>query len=192
MSEHWDTLSSTVLVDASPRLRLSQDRVRLPDDRVIDDYYRLEIPDFTAVFARDESGRVITLRQYKYALGRESLTFPGGQVEPGEDPLLCAKRELIEETGFVAPWWTSLGSFVVNGNLGAGHGHFYLAVDACEVGAPHSGDLENMTVEFMDIREVEQRLLDGDVGLLNHAAMIGLALSRIRSSPVSPAFRLLP
>lgn len=171
----WKTLDSKVVVSARPWLRLTKDTVELPDGRVIDDYYQLSIPDFVVIVARDTDDRIVALRQYKYGLGRESLTLPGGQVERGETLLETAKRELREETGYVATNWQSLGSFVVNGNLGAGCGHFFRANNAVPDIEPNSGDLEDTTVELLDACQLLAALTDGDVGLLNHAAAIALA-----------------
>ncbi|MFH1734891.1 MAG: NUDIX hydrolase [bacterium] len=47
-------------------------------------------------------GRLVLVRQFRYALDRETLEFPAGRLDPGEDPETCAKRELAEETGYQA------------------------------------------------------------------------------------------
>lgn len=61
--------------------------------------------------ALDDLGRVALARQYRHAVGRDLLEFPAGGLEPGEDPLEAARRELREETGLVAEEWAFLGSF---------------------------------------------------------------------------------
>ncbi len=55
-------------------------------------------------------GRVVLVRQFRYAVGQVSLEIPAGTLEPGEDPLTCARRELEEETGYQAARWERLGS----------------------------------------------------------------------------------
>ena len=55
-----------------------------------------------AVVALTTSGKIALVRQYRTSLGRVTVEIPAGKLDPGEDPLECAKRELKEETGFVA------------------------------------------------------------------------------------------
>ena len=57
----------------------------------------------------DENGDVWCVRQFRYPLGEHLLEVPAGKLEPGEDPLTCAVRELSEETGFTAAAYTDLG-----------------------------------------------------------------------------------
>ncbi|MBO9362196.1 MAG: NUDIX hydrolase [Thermoflexus sp.] len=54
--------------------------------------------------------RVILVRQFRYAVGQVSLEIPAGTLEPEEDPLTCARRELAEETGYQAARWERLGT----------------------------------------------------------------------------------
>ncbi len=70
------------------------------------------------MFAQTDKGAVVMARHYKHGPRHVILSLPAGHLEPGEQPLDSAKRELLEETGFVADDkdWRSLGSFVVSGN----------------------------------------------------------------------------
>ena len=57
-------------------------------------------PGAAAVVALTESGKIVLVRQYRTAIDRVTVEIPPGKLDPGEDPLDCAKRELHEETGF--------------------------------------------------------------------------------------------
>ena len=63
-----------------------------------------------------------------------SLAPIGGYIDPGEAPATAAERELLEETGYRAARWVSLGSYPIDGNRGVGTAHFFLALDAEQVG----------------------------------------------------------
>jgi ADP-ribose pyrophosphatase len=103
--------------------------------------------------------------------------LPAGYVEQGEDPLAAARRELLEETGYVADEWVSLGSFTNNGNRGCGVGHLFRARQAQKVAEPDAGDLEEMEIGLMGLDEVIDAVRRGDVAVLSVAAAIGLAVA---------------
>ncbi len=67
-------------------------------------------PGASAVVAIDENNRIIMEKQFRYALNDYLLEIPAGKLDAEEDPLVCAKRELKEETGIVASEWISLGT----------------------------------------------------------------------------------
>jgi ADP-ribose pyrophosphatase len=70
-------------------------------------------PGAVAILPFDARGRVLMLRQFRPAVKEWLLEIPAGTLEPGEPLLACAKRELIEETGFAARRWAKLG-FIYN------------------------------------------------------------------------------
>jgi ADP-ribose pyrophosphatase len=148
--------------------------VRLPDGRVIHDYHRIEHPDCSVILAQTPSGEIIVERQYKHGPGKVGLCLPEGAIDPGETPLQAAQRELLEETGYQASGWRSLGGFWMNGNYGSGCAHLLCASDARKVAAPASGDLEEMEILLMTRAELGQALLNGEVHLLSTAAVIAL------------------
>ena len=63
---------------------------------------RIDHPEATAVVPFISEGEIIMVRQFRYALGKETLEIPAGKMDPGERPEDCAKRELLEETGYEA------------------------------------------------------------------------------------------
>ena len=67
------------------------------------------MPHYTAVFAVTEERRIMILRCYRHAIGQVTLTIPGGMIEESESPLTGIQRELLEETGYKAKEWNSLG-----------------------------------------------------------------------------------
>jgi ADP-ribose pyrophosphatase len=66
-------------------------------------------PGAVVIMSRLEDGRLLLIQQYRFAVGETLLEFPAGTLEPGKAPLECAKRELIEETGYRADHWRALG-----------------------------------------------------------------------------------
>lgn len=134
--ETWKTLSKSVILNHSKFLVVENHTVELPDGRVIPDWPWLVTPDFVNVVAVTEDNTFVCFRQTKYAVPDTTLAIVGGYLEPGEDPLAAAQRELLEETGYESANWIELGRYRVDANRGAGTAHLFLARDARRVAAP--------------------------------------------------------
>jgi len=181
--EPWQTLKTEDLYVAEPWLRLSVEQIKLPDGRVVDDYYRIQLQDYAVIFAQVPDGRVILLNQYKHGVGRASLTLPGGGLVPGESPLVAAQRELLEETGYVAENWRSLPNFITSANYRCSEGHIFVAQNAQKIAEPNSGDLEEMEVVLLSPTDLIHAVQQGQVVVLGALAAIALALNPLFNSP---------
>ncbi|MDY6826662.1 MAG: NUDIX hydrolase [Bacillota bacterium] len=106
---HEETLSTSYLYRGRI-ITVRQDRVRLPGGRTS---FRevVEHPGAVAVLALDSGNGAIFVKQHRQPAGIVLLEIPAGKLEPNEEPLECAKRELLEETGLKAEKWSSLFSF---------------------------------------------------------------------------------
>jgi len=89
-------------------LKLREDRVTKPDGRS-GTYATVTLKPGVAVLPLDSEGQVHLTRQYRYAVGRDTVEVPSGTLEAGEDPLTAAKREILEELGIEADDWRELG-----------------------------------------------------------------------------------
>ncbi len=89
-------------------LHLHRDRVQLPDGRLAWREY-LHHPGAVMVIPLLDDGRLLVERQYRYPVQRAMIEFPAGKLDPGETPLVCAQRELREETGYTAREWARAG-----------------------------------------------------------------------------------
>lgn len=86
-------------------LKMKRDRVSLPDGQeAIREY--LTHPGAVAIVALLNDGRVLMERQYRYPVAKACIEIPAGKLDPKEDHLVCAKRELEEETGYTANKWS--------------------------------------------------------------------------------------
>ena len=88
-------------------LTLKCDTVELPDGKHATREF-VEHPGAVMILPVFDDGRVLLERQFRYPVGRVLLEFPAGKLDPNEDELTCAKRELQEETGYTAREWTFL------------------------------------------------------------------------------------
>ena len=148
----------------------------LPNGRFIPDWSWVITPDFINVVAITTDGDYLFFRQTKYSIDGTSLAPVGGYLEPDEEPLAAAKRELLEETGYQADQWTPLGSYPVDGNRGCGTAHFFLATAAREVAAIDADDLEEQELLLMSRAETETALAANEFKLLPWMAIVALTL----------------
>ena len=89
-------------------LQVHRDAVRLPDGTVAAREF-IRHPGAVLIVPLFPDGRVLLERQFRYPHDREFIEVPAGKVDPGETGLETAKRELLEETGYVAADWTRIG-----------------------------------------------------------------------------------
>ena len=85
-------------------LKVSRDRVRLPDGKETQREF-IRHPGAVVILPMLADGRVLLERQFRYPNDRVFIEFPAGKIDPGEEALACAKRELEEETGYTATEW---------------------------------------------------------------------------------------
>jgi ADP-ribose pyrophosphatase len=103
-----ETLIESSQVFQGKLLDVRLDRVRLPDaSEAVREY--VKHPGAVVVIPVLDDGKLLLERQFRYPLGRTMLELPAGKIDPGELVENTAKRELLEETGFVAKQWRHLG-----------------------------------------------------------------------------------
>ena len=171
----WQVLDSREVYQAPPYIRIFRQKVRVSDGRVVDDYHQVQFMDFVMMVASTADGQILMERQYKHGIGGETLVVPAGTISPGEDPLATAQRELLEETGYTAEDWRSVGSFVTHANYGCSRAYLFTAQKARAVAAPKSGDLEDMEILLLRPEELYAAIREGQVRSLSAAAAIALA-----------------
>jgi ADP-ribose pyrophosphatase len=104
-----ETRLDSAVVYEGDFIKVLKDNVRLPDGS-ISTREHIAHPGAVAVLALLDNGNLLMERQYRYAPQREFIELPAGKIDHGEDILLCAQRELLEETGYVAQEWIHLST----------------------------------------------------------------------------------
>ena len=136
-------------------------QVKLPDGRTaIRDVVRH--CGAVAVVALTDDGRICLVRQYRTALGRVTVEIPAGKLDPGEDPLHCAHRELEEETGFTAKKMAYLTSIASSDGFTDEIIHLYMAT-GLEFAEASPDDDEFINVDLVELSQLIDAVLDGQV-----------------------------
>lgn len=113
--------------------------------------YTLGCPDWCNVLPVTADGQVVLIRQFRFGTNQITLEVPGGMVEPGEDPLASARRELEEESGYTAGSFDLLSSLCPNPALQNNRLHSYVAWDAIP---SRAGALHGMAAELEECETV--------------------------------------
>lgn len=120
-------------------------------------------PGASAVVPLDEEGNIILVRQHRIAVGRLTLEVPAGKLDsPDEDPLDCAKRELSEETGYVAGQWEKLTCLETTPGFCNERIHIYLARGLSQ-GKTHPDEDEFVATVRMPLSEAVERVMSGEL-----------------------------
>ena len=176
MSQTWELLSRKVLLERPPWLDVFVEEVELPGGKVVSDYHQIRMPNYTAVFAVTVEQKIMVMRCYRHAVGEVTLTMPGEMLEAAEDPLTGIQRELLEETGYVASDWQSLGALWGNSTRGCGTYHMFCTSGAYQIQEPNSGDLEELELLLWTPEEVEDAIDSGQAQSLGVMTMLLLGL----------------
>ena len=143
----------------------------------------IEHPGAVAVVALTEAGELLMVRQYRYPIGDVLLEIPAGQRDRGETPLVCARRELEEETGYRAQKWQLLFSYYSAPGFTDELLYMLLATDL-EPGEPHTDEEEFIEVVKVPLAEAVRMAERGEIR--DSKTLIGIhVLHRMQSDGAS-------
>jgi len=148
-----------------------EDRITRPDGKP-GTYATITVKPGVAVIAIDAEGRANLTRQFRYAIGRNSIEVVCGGCDPGEEPIDAAKRELREELGITAETWTDAGMVDPDTSIVRNPTRLFIA-----------RDLQKTTVDRDATEEIEPMITPLDEalrmvmdGVITHAASCVLIL----------------
>lgn len=160
----------------SPWITLVERTVHDSKGEFVGSFHGLALADYISIIAISNDGRVPLVRQFRPAVERWTLEFPGGLLDPGEEPQSCAIRELFEETGLETLDATSLGTFLPDsGRLGNRLWGFFASGAVPAAGWTPEPEVQ---VEYVSLEELDALIRDGT---FNHAPHLALfAVARLR------------
>ncbi|WP_455580866.1 NUDIX domain-containing protein [Dysosmobacter sp.] len=146
---------------SGPLFTVHTDRVLLPNGNTS---FRevVEHVDGVAVLPLDERNNVLTVTQYRYVFGRTLLEIPAGKLDPGEDPVSGALRELKEETGAVPDTFLPLGHIIPAPGCYSEILHLFLA-RGLHMEEQHLDPDEFLNVERIPFDEMVHRCMSGEI-----------------------------
>ena len=146
----WEVESSST-VYADDFIEVNVDEVVGPN-RNPRRYSTVKLKRGVAVLAMDPDNRIYLTRQYRYAIGRDSIEVVCGGIDAGEAPLAAAQKELKEEIGIQATEWFELGTIDMDSSVIHCPIHLYIATGLTSVGSDQEGseDIDYFNVPFKE------------------------------------------
>ncbi len=172
----WARISSRKVADCRV-FDVREDLCRSDKTGLESSFFVIEAPDWVNVLAVTTQGKIVLIEQYRQGAERMILEIPGGMIDAGEEPLLGAKRELSEETGYTSSDWFYLGKSFPNPAIQNNSMHHFLA-RGCELTENTAFDEhEDIGTKVVSTEELYKLIRDGKFEHSLALTAIGLAVA---------------
>ena len=175
----WRTHGSR-LVYRNPWISVTEHSVTRPDGAP-GLYGVVDVDANVTIVALADDGRVWLVEDFLYTIQRRAWQLPSGAVEPGEEPLAAARRELLEEAGLTAARWEGLGAFYLSPGVMTQRSYLFLARDLNEGTTQRDGTEHEMVARAVPLEEAyETCLRASEEAAISAVTALGLWLARAR------------
>lgn len=176
--EKWKLLSSEYICK-EPWATLRKDTCELPDGRINDHYYVLEYPDWVNMVGITEQNELLVIKQYRHGAGMLSLEIPAGTMEPGENPVDAAIREMLEETGYAFDHIEEIATLYANPATSGNVTYTYLMTGGRKVQEQALDDHEEIDVYLVPLPEAKKMLLDNKFSQALHSSALFYTFNKL-------------
>jgi 8-oxo-dGTP pyrophosphatase MutT (NUDIX family) len=156
----WEVLESAYSFQ-SPWLKVRRDHIKMPSGHELPDFYVAELNDWVNVIAVTMDGLILIEEQYRHGIKQVCYELPAGAVEPGEDPLQSAQRELVEETGYSGGEWIPYGISVPNASGCSTRCYSFLALGVERKQMLNTDPSEEIKLHLLSKSELNEMLISG-------------------------------
>ena len=168
----WKTIKSEKIIDEY-HVKVLKSEVQLSDGAVIPDFYTVTIPDAAMICALTTDGNIILKSEYRYAIGTDVIECPAGMFEESEtNPLVVAKRELLEETGFESESWTYFGPTLESTSKLTNRMHLFLAKNCIKTSSHHLDINEHVDIITIPFSTAIDMVMEGKINANSTAHLI--------------------
>lgn len=160
--------SSQVVFDC-PIFQIREDQYWLDHLSQSHAFYVIEPTSWINIVAITQTEQVVLIEQFRYGTAQITLEIPGGMIDPGEDPLVAAQRELKEETGYEAQEWALIGVNNPNPAIQNNRCYTFLATNAQLTDSQKLDHTEAIEVKLLPINEIPRLIATQQI---DHALVI--------------------
>lgn len=177
----WEEVSCEHIVK-DEWIDFRKSKFKFPDGRTFEPYYSYSRRDYVVIVATDTDGNYICVRQYRYGIKQVTTEFCAGGIERTdgkeygsrndakntEAALDAAKRELLEETGYVSDDWQFLMSVPSNATLADNYANLFVAKNCKKVSGQNLDDTEFLNVHLYKRAEIDEMIKSGEFPQTTH------------------------
>lgn len=120
-------------------------------------------PGGAVIVPVNDRGRIVLISQYRYPLNEVVFELPAGKLEKGEDPMVCASRELTEETGYSAKKLSKLGKICTTPGFCSEILHIYLATGLVPGNHAREEGEEDIQLFEFTLEEIDEKIKSGEI-----------------------------
>lgn len=175
---NWKTLSSKYL-SKHIYFTAREDRCEMPDGRIVDPYFVVEMPSSVCAMAITEDEQVILVKQYRHPIEASILELPGGFIDEQEQGETALARELLEETGYTFSAIHYLGSVAGNPGVLNNFTGLYLATGGKKVAGQKLDHNEEIEIQLFPLQEVKDMLMRNEIKQALHATCLFYGFNKI-------------
>ncbi|MDM9381774.1 NUDIX hydrolase [Chlorogloeopsis sp. ULAP01] len=178
--EKWQLLQSKLVIDHH-WCKVRQDEIKLPNGSIIDDYFVYIKPEVALVLPITSSREIVFVRQYRHAIGEFFIELPAGSFDPNQESAeTAAKRELQEETGYIADQITKIATLYDKPSKETNQIHLFLAENVVKVGGQELDITEEIEIILIPIESVLDKVTQGEISVAGTVAALFLGLNFLR------------
>ena len=167
----WETLSTQRLIE-TPIFDVGKHGRKHPVHETEADFWWVSPPDWVNILAITPEGGIVLVRQYRHGTDEITLEIPGGAMDPGENVIEAAARELREETGYTCDTWEVVGRIDVNPAFMTNRCTTLLGSNARLTDETDFDEHEELTIEVYPIDSFFEMI---DSGEIDHGIVVSAA-----------------
>ena len=176
----WKTEKSEYLLN-DKWIKVRADRCVMPNKEIVEPYYVLEYPDWINVVGVTDKNEVILVKTYRHGIGRELVELPSGMIDKADSsPMVTAKRELLEETGYSGNTFIQTGIVSANPSNHSNLTYCFFAKNLKKTGEQMLDKTEEIEVVLTPIDKVLDMLKNGHFLQALHVSSLYYAMDYLR------------